>query len=127
MLDDPNDSTDIDFRLSNKYELELTNNISGSFEFINLIFPAVSGNFLLVISQDDTGSRTIGSAAWVAYQSDGATEATNAAFADGTDGAIRWAGGSAPTLTTTADKADIVSIYWDADNQTAFAVASLNF
>jgi len=40
---------------------------------------------------------------------------------------LRWSGGTAPTLTTTADKADIISIYWDADNQTAFAVASLNF
>ena len=127
VIGDGNDSTDIDFRLGNKYELELTNNLSGSFEFLNLIFPNTSGNFLLVISQDGTGSRTVGSAAWVVYQSDGSTKATNAAFADGTDGAIRWAGGSAPTLTTTADKADIISIYWDADNQTAFAVASLDF
>ena len=37
------------------------------------------------------------------------------------------AGGSPPALTTTADKSDIVSIYWDADNQTAFAVISQNF
>ena len=127
VIGDGNDSTDIDFRLGNKYELELTDNISGSLEFLNLIFPATSGNFILVISQDGTGSRTIGSAAWVVYQSDGSTEATNAAFANGPDGEIRWSGGSAPTLTTTADKADIISIYWDADNQTAFAVASLNF
>ena len=124
-----NDSTDIDFRLSNKYELELTNNLDGIVisEFLNLIFPAVSGNFILVISQDGTGSQTIHHSAYVAYQSDGATKATNAAFADGTDGALRWAGGSTPTLTTTADKADIVAIYWDADNQTAFAVMSQNF
>jgi len=123
------DSTDIDFRLGNKYELELTDTIagSGSAEFLNLIFPATSGNFILVISQDGTGSRMVHGSAWVAYQSDGSTKATNSAFADGTDGALRWAGGSTPTLTTTADKADIISIYWDADNQTAFAVASLNF
>jgi len=129
VLDDPNDSTDIDFRLSNKYELELTNIIAGaaSSEFLNLIFPAVSGNFILVISQDGTGGRTIHPSAWVAYQSDGSTKATNVAFANGTDGAIRWAGGSATPLTTTADKADIVSIYWDADNETAFAVVSQNF
>jgi|10_taG_2_1085330.scaffolds.fasta_scaffold36108_1 hypothetical protein len=129
VLDDPNDSTDIDFRLSNKYELELTNIIAGaaSSEFLNLIFPAVSGNFILVISQDGTGGRTIHPSAWVAYQSDGSTKATNVAFANGTDGAIRWAGGSATPITTTADKADIVSIYWDADNETAFAVVSQNF
>ena len=127
VIGDGNDSTDVDFRLGNKFELELTNNISGSSEFINMIFPATSGNFLLVISQDGSGSRTVASAGWVVYQVDGSTEATNAAFANGTDGAVRWSGGSAPTLTTTADKSDIISIYWDADNQTAFAVASLNF
>ena len=129
VLDDGNDSTDIDFRLSNKYELELTDIIAGAAasEFLNLIFPAVSGNFILVISQDGTGSRTIHPSAYIAYQSDGSTKATNAAFANGTDGELRWAGGSAPTLTTTADKADIVAIYWDADNQTAFAVMSQNF
>ena len=92
-----------------------------------MVFPATSGNFLLVLIQDGTGSRTVASAGWVVYQSDGSTEATNIAGADGTDGAVRWAGGSAPTLTTTADKSDIISIYWDADNETAFAVASLNF
>ena len=119
-------STDIDFRLGNKYELELTGNMSAS-DKLNLIFPATSGNFLLVISQDGTGSRTVHADSWVAYQSDGSTAATNVAFADGTDGDIRWAGGSAPTLTTTADVQDIISIYWDADNQTAFAVVSLGF
>ena len=122
-------STDIDFRLGNKFLLEMgTSNIDHSqTEYLNFIFPATSGNFILVIGQDGTGSRTISDGAWQAYQVDGSTKATNAAFANGTDGVIRWAGGSAPTLTTTADKSDIVSIYWDADNQTAFAVVSLNF
>ena len=129
VIGDANDSTDIDFRLGNKYELELTDTIggTGSSEFLNLIFPATSGNFILVISQDGSGSRLVHGSAWVAYQSDGSTKATNAAFVNGTDGALRWAGGSSPTLTTTADKADIVAIYWDADNQTAFAVMSKNF
>ena len=128
VIGDANDSTDIDFRLGNKYELELTDDLAGvgSSEFLNLIFPATSGNFLLVLSQDGTGGHGVHASAWVAYQSDGATKATNAAFADGTDGNLRWAGGTI-SLTETADKADIISIYWDADNQTAFAVASLNF
>ena len=126
VIGDGGDSTDIDFRLSNKYELELTANMSAT-DKLNFIFPATSGNFLLVISQDGTGSRTVHADSWVAYQSDGSTKATNAAFANGTDGDIRFSGGSAPTLTTTADRQDIVSIYWDADNQTAFAVASLAF
>ena len=126
VIGDPNDSTDIDFRLGNKYELELTDNLGGA-EKLNFIFPATSGNFLIVLIQDGSGSRTIHADSWTAYQSDGSTEATNVAGADGTDGDLRWAGGSAPTLTTTADKSDIVSIYWDADNQTAFAVISQNF
>ena len=63
----------------------------------------------------------------MAYQADGSTLATNAAFANGTDGAVRWAGGSAPTLTTTADKVDIISMYWDAKNETCFATVSQNF
>ena len=129
VIEDGNDSTDVDFRLGNKFELELTDNIagSGSSEFLNLIFPATSGNFILVLIQDGTGTQTVANSAWVAYQSDGSTKATNIAGANGTDGNLRWSGGSAPTLTTTADKSDIVSIYWDADNETAFAVASLNF
>ena len=129
VIGDGNDSTDIDFRFGNKYELELTDNIIGAAgsEYLNLIFPATSGNFILVLGQDQTGSQSIHTSAWVAYQSDGSTKATNSAFANGVDGVVRWSGGSAPTLTTTADKTDIIAIYWDAPNQTAFAVASLNF
>ena len=125
VLGNGGNSTDIDFRLGNKYELELTAVMSGT-DKLNLIFPATSGNFILVIIQDGTGSRTVHSDSWVGYAVD-ATACDNLAGANGTDGVIRWAGGSAPTLTTTADKSDIVSIYYDADNQTAFATASLNF
>jgi len=124
----PNDSTDIDFRLSNKYELELTDNMDAppGGEILALIFPNTSGNFILTLIQDGTGSRTVHADSWKAHAHDGTT-CDNLAGADGGDGLIRWAGGSAPTLTTTADKTDIISVYWDADNQTAFAVASLNF
>ena len=126
VIGDGNDSTDVDFRHTNKYTLELTNNISGSSEYINMIFPLISGNFLLTVVQDGTGSRTVASAGWRAYASD-ETLCNNALGANGTDGEVRWAGGSAPTLTTTADKTDIISIYWDSLSQTAFAVATLNF
>ena len=126
VIGDGNDSTDVDFRHSNKYKLTLTNNISGSSEYINMIFPGVSGNFLLTLVQDGTGSRTVASAGWRAYASD-ETLCDNLTGTNGTDGQVRWAGGSAPTLTTTANKTDVISIYWDADDQTAFCVASLNF
>ena len=120
------DSTDIDFRLGNKHELILTDNIGGSGENINMIFPAVSGNFLLVIGQDATGSRTVAADGWKAYASD-ASLADNILNGNLTDGDVRWAGGSAPTLSTGSKDIDIISIYWDADTQTALAVASLDF
>tara|TARA_R100000742_G_C4268440_1_gene86815 strand:+ start:14 stop:1237 length:1224 start_codon:yes stop_codon:yes gene_type:complete len=126
VIGDGNDSTDVDFRFGNKYELTLTDNISGSSEYINMIFPSVSGNFLLTVVQDGTGSRTVASAGWRAYAYD-ETLCDNNVGTNGTDGQVRWAGGSAPTLTTGADKTDIISIYWDATDQTAFAVATLNF
>jgi hypothetical protein len=123
---DANDSTDVDFRLGNKFELTLTDDISGSSEFINLIFPATSGNFLLVLIQG-VADCTVANAGWIAYQSDGSTKATNSAGNPQAEGRVRWAGGSAPTLSTSQYDVDIISIYWDADNQTAFAVASLDF
>ena len=123
---DANDSTDVDFRLGNKYELTLTDDISGSSEFINLIFPATSGNFILVLIQGNADC-TVASAGWLAYKSDGATAAANIAGSDQTDGRVRWAGGSAPTLSTSQYDVDIISFYWDADNETVFGVASLNF
>ena len=123
---DANDSTDVDFRLGNKFELTLTDDISGSSEFINLIFPATSGNFILVLIQGNA-SCTVASAGWKAYQSDASTEATNELAQSGTDGRVRWAGGSAPTLSTSQYDVDVISFYWDADNETVLGVASLNF
>ena len=125
VIGEGNPSTDIDFRLGNKFHLELMLNIDDG-DFLNFIFPATSGNFLLVLGQDGTGSRTVHANSWKAYASD-VSACDNQMFANGTDGAIRWAGGSAPTLTTTADKADIISFYWDADSQTAFAVVTQGF
>ena len=119
------DSTDIDFRLGNKHELTLTDDISGSSEYINMIFPATSGNFILVLIQG-VADCTVASAGWRAYASD-ETLCDNLAGTDLTDGRVRWAGGTAPTLSTSQYDIDIISIYWDADNQTAFAVASLDF
>jgi len=120
------DSTDIDFRLGNKHELTLTDDIAGSGEYINLIFPATSGNFLLVLIQG-VADCTVHSTGWVAYQSDGSTLGVNELGANGTDGRVRWAGGSAPTLSTSQYDVDVVSFYWDADNGTVLGVASLDF
>ena len=121
------DSTDIDFRLGNKHELQLTNNIAGSGEHINMIFPATSGNFILVILQDTTGGRTVAADGWVAYTSDGSTKGANTLAFNDTDGDIKWVGGTAPTLSTASRAIDVISIYWDADNGTALAMVSLGF
>jgi hypothetical protein len=126
VIEEGDDSTDIDFRLGNKHELGLTDNIAGSGEHINMIFPATSGNFILVIYQDGTGGRTVHADGWKAYASD-ASLADNELGSSGTDGEVRWVGGSAPTLSTGSRAVDVISIYWDADWQAALAVASLDF
>lgn len=100
------------FRESNKW--------TGTFPASNitdmhLIFPNVSGNFMLLLTQDGTGSRTVTN--WKTWDETGAAN----------ESTVKWAGGSAPTLTTTANKTDILSFYWDNTNHKAYGVASLNF
>ena len=76
-----------------------------------------SGNFVCLIKQDGTGSRTITN-----YK---AMEFDESA-ADGS-ASVKFAGGSNPTLTTDANHVDILSFYWDADNEIAYGVATLDF
>tara|TARA_Y100000593_G_C4316600_1_gene341267 strand:+ start:2291 stop:3256 length:966 start_codon:yes stop_codon:yes gene_type:complete len=100
----------IDFRDTQKYRLDMTGgSISGT---LTLQFPAVSGNFVLLVAQDGS-TRTI----------------ANYAVQDaaGSSGTLKWAGGSAPDLTDGGSKTDILSFYWDATNDVAYGVASLNF
>ena len=102
------DDTDIDFRHSNKYRLEMTGDITN----INLIFPIVSGNFLLVCTTNGDHDVTN----WRAYDYDETLATTNN---------VLWAGGSVPAFTNNG--IDIVSFYWDATEQQAYGVASLAF
>ena len=102
------DDTDIDFRFTNKYRLEMTGDITT----INLIFPGASGNFLLVCTTN--GDHDVSN--WKAFESDESAATT----AD-----VMWAGGSVPAFTNSG--VDIVSFYWDADEQQAYGVASLAF
>ena len=110
------DATDtvIDFTKGNKQILTLTADIVD----VHFKFPTLSGNFLCIFLQDGTGGWDV--TAW---------KTQNAAGSAGTgnSGVVKWAGGSATSLTETANKADIVSIYWDATNEMAYAVASENF
>ena len=107
-------TTTVDFRLSNKQNLTFG---AGNITNLNVIFPAMSGNFQLLIKQDGTGSRTVTN--WKARESDESA-------ADGVSTVV-WAGGSNPTLTTDANHVDILSFYWDNDNEIAYGVATLDF
>ncbi|MBV6442769.1 MAG: hypothetical protein EPGJADBJ_04493 [Saprospiraceae bacterium] len=69
-----------------------------TFTFAN---PKSGAQYQIYIKQDGTGSRTV---TWPT---------------------IKWAGGSAPTLTTTAGKTDIITITYDGNDY--FGSASLNY
>ena len=89
------DDTDIDFRHSYKYYLQpgvltITN--------MNLIFPAVAGNFLLYTRSGGGWQVTN----WKVYESDESA-------APVTD--VMWPGGTAPSYTSAGY--DIFSFYWD--------------
>ena len=102
------DDTDIDFRLGNKYRLEMT----ADMHTMNLIFPGTSGNFTLVCTTN--GDHDV--SYWKVFESDESA---------GTTADVMWAGGSVPAFTSSG--VDIVSFYWDADEQQAYGVASLAF
>jgi len=102
--------TNVDFRTGNKQFVTFG---SGNITDLNLILPATSGNFVVLLKQDGTGSRTI----------------TNykAGLAGATAATVKFAGGSNPTLTTDANHVDILSFFWDADNEICYGVATLDF
>ena len=107
--------TDVDFTDGNKQFVTFG---AGNITDLNLIFPVTSGNFTLLLKQDGTGSRTVTNyKAWDLVNSDAA---------DGS-ATVKFAGGSNPTLTTDANHVDILSFFWDADNEIAYGVASLDF
>ena len=87
----------IDWTLSNKQKSTLTGNCTFTFTA-----PPGPCNLILKLVQDATGSRTV---TWPA--------------------AVKWSGGTAPTLTTTASKIDIISFYYDGTNY--YGQSALNF
>jgi hypothetical protein len=86
-----------DFDDGNVQEVTLAGN--RTFAFTNA---KPGGRYMVKITQDATGSRTV---TW--------------------PGNIKWSGGSAPTLTTTAGKTDIVSLMYDGTD--FYATCSKNF
>ena len=105
------DDTHIDFRHSNKISLAVTGNITN----LNLIFPPVSGNFLLLLTYD--GDHTITN--YKVYEADETA-------ADG-DADVFWPGGTKPD--NTASGVDILSFFYDASTgaDKCYGVASLAF
>ena len=107
--------TDVSFITGNKQFVTFG---SGNITDLNLIFPKTSGNFTLLLKQDGTGSRTVTNyKVWDVVNSDAASGSAT----------VKFAGGSNPTLTTDANHVDIISFFYDADNQIAYGVASLDF
>jgi hypothetical protein len=100
--------THIDFRIGNKIYLQMT----AAMDQMNLIFPAVSGNFLLHIWYN--GDWAVGD--WKVWESD-LTAASNAD--------VFWPGGTQPDNTSSGK--DVFSFYWDAETQVCYGVASLAF
>ena len=100
------DAVSINWNSGNKYHLLLENSSTVTFA----TNPTNPCNLLLKVAQGNGGSKVI---TWAV-----------------TSGTIYWAGGGVlntdePTLTTTDDKTDILSFYFDGTNY--FGVASLNF
>ena len=107
--------TDVSFITGNKQFVTFD---GGNITDLNLIFPETSGNFVLLLKQDGTGSRTVTNyKAW---------DLANDDAADGS-ATVKFAGGSNPDLTDDANHVDIISIFYDADNEIAYGVASLDF
>lgn len=91
-------SDTIDWNNSQKQKSTLTGNVTFNFTDVS----DGIGNFLLKLIQDGTGSRTV---TW--------------------PGSVKWASGTAPTLTTTAAGVDIVSFYFDGTSY--YGAAGLDF
>ena len=91
-------TTTVNWTLGNKFKFTF----GAQNDTFTFTAPTNPCNILLVLIQDGTGSRT---ATW--------------------PGTVKWAGGTAPTLTTGANTIDICSFYWDGTNY--FGVASLAF
>ncbi len=91
-------TTTIDWKLGNKY----FHTFGAQNETFVFTAPTNPCNILLVLKQDSTGSRTV---TWPS--------------------AVKWPGGTAPTLTTAANSIDIIAFYFDGTSY--YGVDSLDF
>jgi hypothetical protein len=101
LKDDGNTGTalTIDWTLGNEHKVVLTGNVT--FTFSN---PVDGGRYVLKLKQDATGGRTV---TW--------------------PGSVVWPGGVAPTITSGANKVDLVTMMYDAADGKYYAAASQNY
>ena len=106
--------TDVNFINGNKKRLELTGDITN----LRFQFPVYACNCQIVVLQDGTGGHSING--YIVLNASGGVAS---------GGVLKWAGGSAPTITSTADKSDIISLYWSGQGQgqISYAIISQNF
>lgn len=81
----------IDWNNGNKQKITLNANTTLTFAMPGESGTTPAANLILKILQDNSGSRTI---TW--------------------PGTVKWPGGTAPTLTTTANAIDIICFYFDS-------------
>jgi len=91
-------TTTIDWKRGNKFKFTF----GAQNETFTFTAPTKPCNLLLVLVQDETGSRT---ATWPTT--------------------VKWVGGGAPTLSNAANAIDIISFYFDGNSY--YGAASLNF
>ena len=71
-----------------------------------------------MLKQDGSGSRTVDYyKVWDRVDSSAASGSAT----------VKFAGGSNPTLTTDANHVDIISFFYDGDNEIAYGVTTLDF
>ena len=115
------DVTDVPINFAtsgNKYRLTFTGGTQ-TFTNVQLVFPSgASGNFTLIVKTHSSVS-TNAITNYLVYVGDTSTAATV--------NAVIWPGGSKPTITNTANRTDIISLYWDSDAQAAYGVITQDF
>ena len=104
--------TDIDFRGTNKAFIADTDTAISQ---MNLIFPPMDANFVLVLRY--SGDFSV--AAWVAHEYDESVATGSAS------GNVLWPGGTLPD--NTSGGFDVFSFFWDSNAQRCYGVASLAF
>jgi hypothetical protein len=103
----------IDCSLGNNFTVALSATAITSINFTNVPAAGRSYSCTLYITQDGTGSRTM---------------ALNSVSVAGVSKTIKWAGGTAPTITATASKIDVVSmVTYDGGNNWLGFIAGQNF